>query len=658
MIIEFGHFALILALLVALVLAVVPMAGSYTGQRQWMAMAKPAASILFYLVLISFCCLTWAFIQNDFTVAYVAQNSNSRLPIYYRISAVWGAHEGSLLLWVLILTLWSYLVARRSQHLPLLLSSRVLSILGLITIGFLAFTLFTSNPFERTLPMFPVDGRDLNPLLQDFGLIVHPPMLYMGYVGFSVAFAFAIAALLEGKLDSAWARWARPWTLAAWIFLTAGISLGSWWAYYELGWGGWWFWDPVENASFMPWLVGTALLHSLAVSDKRGNFKAWTVLLAISAFSLSLLGTFLVRSGVLTSVHAFATDPERGLFILIFLLIVIGGSLSLFAAKSSRLTQRADAEWYSKDTALLLNNVLLSVTALVVLIGTLQPLVNDALNLGKISVGPPYFDLMFSVFMLPLMVLVGIGPMLRWRKDDWQQHRKVIAAQFIVALGLTALILLLLNKVQTSVVVGLFLALWLLGGLIRDWTQRLKNRPSLVSGIAQLPRAFVGMSLAHLGLAVSLLGIVVTNAFSIERDVRMVPGQTIEVGGYQFKLQRLRELEGPNYHSTRAIIEVRDQGHVVTMLRPEKRTYMASRSTMTEASIHPSLTRDLYVALGEPLDGDAWAVRVYYKPFVRWIWLGTVFMVIGGILAGTDRRYRAQVAEQKAKALSGQELGA
>ena len=655
MIIEFGHFALILALLVAIVLAVIPMAGSYSGQRQWMAMAKPAATILFFLVLVSFLCLSWAFVDNDFTVSYVAQNSNSRLPVYYRLSAVWGAHEGSLLLWVLILSFWSYLVARRSEHLPLKLSARVLSILGVVAIGFLCFTLFTSNPFERTLPMFPVDGRDLNPLLQDFGLIVHPPMLYMGYVGFSVAFAFAIAALLDGKLDSAWARWARPWTLAAWIFLTAGIALGSWWAYYELGWGGWWFWDPVENASFMPWIVGTALLHSLAVADKRGNFKAWTVLLAISAFSLSLLGTFLVRSGVITSVHAFANDPERGLFILLFLLFIIGGSLALFAAKASRLTQSSNAEWYSKDFALLFNNILLSITALVVLIGTLQPLVNDALNLGKISVGPPYFDLMFSVFMLPLLLLIGVGPVLRWRKDDWQSHKKIIAIQLVVSLSVAFAISMLFSKFSTSVVVGLFLTAWLIGGLLRDWHLRLKNRASIVNGITQLPRAFIGMNVAHLGVVVTLLGIVITSAYSVERDVRMSPGDNVEVGGYTFTLNRLRDVEGPNYHSTRAIISVTKDGEAVSILRPEKRVYSASRMSMTEASIHPSITRDLYVALGEPLAGEAWAVRVYYKPFIRWIWLGAVFMVIGGILAGTDKRYRAQVAQVRANALAAQE---
>ena len=650
MIPEFGHFALILALLVAVVQAVVPLVGSYRGDVGWMRVAKPAATLQFFLLLLSFVCLSYAFASNDFTVQYVANNSNSQLPLHYRLSAVWGAHEGSLLLWALVLAGWSYAVARKSAQLPLVLGARVQAVMGIIAIGFLSFMIFTSNPFLRTLPMFPVEGRDLNPLLQDFGLIVHPPMLYMGYVGFSVAFAFAIAALLGGKLDSAWARWARPWTTWAWIYLTAGITLGSWWAYYELGWGGWWFWDPVENASFMPWLAGTALMHSLAVTEKRDGFKAWTVLLAICAFSLSLLGTFLVRSGVLTSVHAFASDPERGLFILIFLALVIGGSLLLFALRAADLRSQTEYRLVSREVALLGNNVLLSITMLMVLLGTLQPLIVDALNLGKISVGPPYFDFMFTLFMLPLLVLIGVGPQLRWRSDDGKAVLRAVLPWLIASVVLAFALIQLAASFSGPAVLAIALALWIGFSLLRDLLQRLRNRQSKVAGISQQPRAWWGMVLAHAGIAVVTVGVVLSSVYSVERDLRLAPGDSVEIGPYSFHFQRLRDLDGPNYHSTRAIFEVREDEQVVARLRPEKRTYTASRQSMTEAAIDPGLTRDLYVAMGEPLEGGAWAIRVYYKPFVRWIWLGGLFMAIGGVLAATDRRYRVAVKQQQAVA--------
>ena len=649
MIPELGHFALILALLIAVVQALVPLIGSYRGDVGWMRVGKPAAYLQFGLLLLSFACLSYAFASNDFTVQYVANNSNSQLPLYYRLSAVWGAHEGSLLLWALVLAGWTYAVARKSVQLPLVLGARVLSVMGIIAIGFLSFMLFTSNPFERTLPMFPVEGRDLNPLLQDFGLIVHPPMLYMGYVGFSVAFAFAIAALLGGKLDSAWARWSRPWTTWAWIYLTAGITLGSWWAYYELGWGGWWFWDPVENASFMPWLAGTALMHSLAVTEKRDGFKAWTVLLAICAFSLSLLGTFLVRSGVLTSVHAFASDPERGMFILAFLAVVIGGSLLLFALRAADIRSQVEYNLVSREMALLGNNVLLAITTLMVLLGTLQPLIVDALNLGKISVGPPYFDFMFTLFMLPLLVLLGFGPQLRWRSDDGRAQLKMLLPWLLAAVAGALGLLQLADRFHASALLALALALWIVFSLVRDLLQRLRNKRSKLAGVGQQPRAWWGMVLAHAGIAVVTVGVVLSSLYSVERDLRLAPGDSVDIGPYQFRFQRLRDIDGPNFHSTRAIFEVREGDNVIARLRPEKRTYIASRQSMTEAAIDPGLTRDLYVAMGEPLDNEAWAIRVYYKPFVRWIWLGGVLMSFGGMLAATDRRYRVAVKQQEAK---------
>jgi len=635
MIPELGHFALIVSLLVAFVLGVLPLAGTLTGRASWVALARPAAQAQFLLVAFAFGCLAWGFYVNDFSVAYVAQNSNSLLPTVYRLAAVWGGHEGSLLLWVLMLGGWTLAVAVFSRQLPEAMVARVLGVLGLVSFGLLAFILLTSNPFERMLPAAQ-DGRDLNPLLQDPGLVFHPPMLYMGYVGFSVAFAFAIAALLAGQLDAAWARWSRPWTIAAWIFLTLGIALGSWWAYYELGWGGWWFWDPVENASFMPWLVGTALIHSLAVTEKRGSFKNWTVLLAIGAFSLSLLGTFLVRSGVLTSVHAFASDPRRGIFILILLAVVVGTSLMLFAWRAPKVSLGGAFALVSRETLLLINNVLLVVACGSVLLGTLYPLIIDALNLGKLSVGPPYFNAVFVPIMVPLLFLIAAGPIARWKHADLKDmgRRLTIAAVIAIAAGIG--LPFLAGHWTPLVALGLLAAVWIAAATILQVADRLK-----VSRGA--PPSFWGMHIAHLGVAVFVVGVTMVGGYQEERDVRMGPGDTVNVGGYTFTFLGVREAEGPNYMAFVGDVDLSKDGKMIRRLNPEKRNYVASRMPMTEAAIDSGLTRDVYVSLGEPLEGKEWAVRVYYKPYVDWIWFGCLFMALGGLIAAADRRYRLKV---------------
>jgi cytochrome c-type biogenesis protein CcmF len=638
---ELGQLALIFALLMAIIQAGYPLAGASLRIPAWVAVARPAARAQALFVAIAFYCLVQSFIANDFSVRYVAEHSNSSLPLFYRITATWGAHEGSVLLWAFILGLWTLAVSFFTQGLSELFIARVLGVLGLISIGVLAFILFTSNPFTRLFPP-PVDGNDLNPLLQDVGLAVHPPMLYMGYVGLAVPFAFAIAALLSGSLDAAWARWSRPWTLIAWSSLTLGITLGSWWAYYELGWGGWWFWDPVENASFMPWLIATALLHSLAVTEKRGAFKAWTVLLAIFAFSLSLLGMFLVRSGVLVSVHAFANDPKRGLFILVFLGIVIGGSLLLYAVRAPKVKDQARFHWFSREALLLLNNMLLVVAAASVLLGTLYPLVIDALGLGKISVGPPYFSRVFTPIAAPLFVLAGIGPLVAWRQGDFLQlWRKV---RWILPLGLflAAIVNALWFEAKNLVTLAfLTTAFWLsMTSLLPMW-QRLQSRPGL-QGLRQ-PAGFYGMTLAHLGLAVFLLGVGISNHYSVERTVRLAPGESAELAGYRFLFQGMREFDGPNYQADEGIFEVYRDRERIAVLTPQKRFYRVQRHVMTEAAIDPGLRRDLYVALGEPLEGDAWSVRLYVKPAIRWIWLGGLLMMSGGLLAAADRRYKAAV---------------
>ena len=640
MIPELGQFLLILALCMALILGTLPIIGAYRGLSGWVAVAKPVAYAQFVFMALSYGCLTYSCLTHDFSVKYIATNSNTSLPTLYLISGVWGAHEGSLLLWGLVLTIWTGLVAKFSKSIPAVTLARVLGVMGLVSIGFILFLLFTSNPFERLFPA-PLEGRDLNPLLQDPGLAIHPPMLYMGYVGFSVAFAFAIAALLEGRLDAAWARWSRPWTNMAWMFLTLGIALGSWWAYYELGWGGWWFWDPVENASFMPWLVGTALIHSLAATEKRGVFKTWTVLLAIFAFSLSLLGTFLVRSGVLTSVHAFASDPTRGLFILVFLAVVVGGSLLLYAVRAPSVKSSATFELVSRESVILLNNVLLVVTASSILLGTLYPLVIDALGLGKISVGPPYFNAIFIPLMAPLALAVGFGMLLRWKKDTIGQLalrvRWIITACIIGGL----LLPLLMPVYSWAAALGLTLALWTIAMTGLSFVDRLGSKGFSLQRIQTIPAGFYGMSIAHLGIAVFVIGITLTSVYSIEKDVRMEPSESIDMSGYIFEFKGVTQTEGPNYLAQQAFVTVSHEGKEVAILEPQKRVYQVQTMPMTEAAIDAGLFRDLFVAIGEPLgDQGAWSLRIYYKAFIRWIWMGAVFMAAGGLFAAFDRRYR------------------
>jgi cytochrome c-type biogenesis protein CcmF len=643
MIPEIGHFALIVALAVALLAqSVLPLWGSARGHAAWIALARPAALLHFALLVLSFGCLTAAFVQNDFSVLLAAEHSNTALPVWYKVTAVWGNHEGSILMWALILAGWTVAVALFSRQLPDVMVARVIGIMGLVSVGFLLFTLFTSNPFERLLPAAQ-DGRDLNPLLQDPGMIFHPPLLYMGYVGFSVAFAFAVAALISGRLDATWARWSRPWTTAAWCFLTLGIALGSAWAYYELGWGGWWFWDPVENASFMPWLAGTALIHSLAVTEKRGGFKMWTVLLAILAFSLSLMGTFLVRSGVLSSVHAFATDPTRGIFILGFLSLVIGGSLALFAWRGPKVGVGGAFEPVSREGMLLANNVLLMVATAAVLLGTLYPLLLDALGLGKISVGPSYFDAVFVPLMVPALFLMGVGPIAKWKKASLPELavmlRWAAAASFVAALVAP----FLLGKWTPMIGFCLFLAFWILATTANTLWQRVQGQPMALWGqrLRTQTGSWYGMLLAHAGVGVFVIGVTLVGGYQTEQDLRMEIGSTAQAGGHDFKLVKLEDVQGPNYQAVRATFEVSRDGRFVEFLYPEKRVYTVSRSPMTEVSIDRGFTRDLYVSMGEPLDGGrAWSVRLYVKPFVNWIWGGCVLMALGGFLAIADRRYR------------------
>jgi len=650
MIPELGHLALILALCMAAVQATLPMIGAWRGDRQWMSLAQPAAWGQFAFLAFSFGCLTWAFMSDDFSVAYVASNSNSALPWYYKFSAVWGAHEGSLLLWALILGGWTFAVSVFSRQLPEVMLARVLGVMGMISIGFLSFLIITSNPFKRLLPNMPADGNDLNPLLQDFGLIVHPPMLYMGYVGFSVAFAFAIAALLGGRLDAAWARWSRPWTIIAWAFLSVGIVLGSWWAYYELGWGGWWFWDPVENASFMPWLVGTALIHSLAVTEKRGVFKSWTVLLAIAAFSLSLLGTFLVRSGVLTSVHAFAADPERGVFILGFLLAVVGSSLTLFAIRAPVVKSQVGFALWSRETLLLVNNLVLVVTAAMILLGTLYPLVLDALSGAKLSVGPPYFNALFLPLMALLMVVIAVGVLVRWKDTPVKWLVGMLGPVLVGSLVLGVLAAFVLGDFHWAVLAVGCLSAWVLLAGVRDLLDKTRHK-GLLKGARSLTRSYWGMQLAHAGIAVCALGVVLSSQYSAERDLRLSPGESMELGGYRFVFEGAAHHEGPNFTSDKGTVRVLDGDRQIAVLHPEKRLYTVQQSMMTEAGIDAGFTRDLYVALGEPLGDGAWAVRVHVKPFVRWIWLGGLLMGLGGVLAAFDPRYRVKVKTRVRDAL-------
>ncbi|BBI99645.1 c-type cytochrome biogenesis protein CcmF [Ferrigenium kumadai] len=656
MIPEIGHFTLIVALFLALCMGVLPIVGAARNNAVLMGVARPLAAGQFVFLGIALACLGYAFVSNDFSVLYVAQHSNSQLPTVYRISAIWGGHEGSLLLWAFILSAWALAVATYSKHLPEEMVARVLGVMGLVAVGFLLFMLMTSNPFDRLIPA-AADGRDLNPLLQDPGLVIHPPMLYMGYVGFSVAFAFAIAALLGGKLDTTWARWSRPWTTIAWVFMTGGIALGSWWAYYELGWGGWWFWDPVENASLMPWLLGTALMHSLAVTEKRGAFKSWTVLLAIAAFSLSLLGTFLVRSGVLTSVHSFAADPKRGIFILSFLVVVIGASLLLFAWRAPKVGLGGKFDLLSRESLLLSNNVLLSVASASVFIGTLYPLFMDALGFGKLSVGPPYFEAVFVPLMVPMVLMMGLGPLARWKKIDGLELAKRVRWAFASALLIALLLPLVMGKWTPLIALGLLLAFWIIASVVLSLRERLAGRDNFMQRLRNQSRSYYGMQFAHLGVAVFIIGVTMVKGYETERDVRMNVGDTVQAAGYEFRFNGVTEEQGPNYVAGRGNVTVSKDGKLVTELHPEKRQYNASGMPMTEASISAGLLRDLYVSLGEPIpdSNGAWAVRVYVKPFVDWIWAGCLLMALGGVLAISDRRYRIHSKRTKPE-VSGAEL--
>ena len=633
---ELGQIALILALLVAALQALLPLAGAHRNKAAWMDVARPAAYAQLWLVMLAFIALTVAFVQQDFSVKYVADNSNSLLPMVYRYTAVWGSHEGSLLLWALVLAIWTGAVALFSRGLPDVVMARVLGVMGVVAVGFLAFLIFTSNPFIRLLPS-PGEGRDLNPLLQDPGMIIHPPLLYVGYVGFVVPFAFAIAALLDGRVDARWLRWTRPWTNIAWGFLPLGIALGSWWAYYELGWGGWWFWDPVENASFMPWLVGAALIHSQAVTEKRGAFRGWTLLLAIAAFSLSLLGTFLVRSGVITSVHAFAADPSRGVFILVFLGIVIGSSLLLYAWRAPQLADDASEKSYfaasSRETLLLANNLLLAAACAMVLLGTLYPLIADALDLGKISVGPPYFSLLFIVLMAPLVALVPFGPLTKWQRDKASRLGALLLPWLLLSIVLAVVAYFVAPQGKLKAAAGILGAAWVGLGTVRFVWSRLRTN-------GRFTPEMVGMTLAHTGIAVFLVGALLVEALNVQRELAVKPGQTVEVGRWGFHFQGVDETQGPNYLSDRGHVQVLRDGRPVTLLHPEKRAYASGGQVMTEAGIRPGVLGDVYVAIGEPLGDGAWALRVHIKPFVRWIWLGAALMALGGFVTAADRRFR------------------
>jgi len=635
---EFGHFALILALGLSLVLGVLPAVGVIKDDELLMRSGGFISCGIFTFLLFSLFCLMESFLADDFSVLYVANNSNSALPVQYKIAAIWGAHEGSFLLWTAIAGGWTTAVAFFSGSLTLDMKARVLSVMGVLNVGFIAFILFASNPFDRSLPFYPADGADLNPLLQDFGLIVHPPILYMGYVGFSVPFALAIATLTTGRLDAAWARWSRPWTNVAWAFLTIGITLGSWWAYYELGWGGWWFWDPVENASFMPWLVGTALIHSLAASEKRGVFKSWTVLLAIATFSLSLLGAFLVRSGVLTSVHAFAVDPTRGSYILAFLVLVIGGSLTLYAVKASGIRSDAGYDMTSREAMLLTNNLLLVISTAAVLLGTLYPLLYEVLSEGKkISVGPPYFNRVFVPVTLILFLAMMLAPFSHWRRTSMDT---LLTDHWILLAGAPVLVLVITMltgvAIEPVAVVIETIGLWILVLLGKNWRGMVRN-------VWRAPSAsYVGMILGHAGIAIAALGVVVTTYYSEGRDVRMEPGDEINLSGYEFRFEKMAKVEGPNYVSDQGIFSVWRSQEEVARLYPEKRFYNVARDIMTEADLDPGLFRDLYVALGEPVGNGAWAVRLHVKPFVRWIWLGGLLVAVGGFMTLADRRYRGR----------------
>ncbi len=650
MIPELGNFSLVLALSLAVLLSVVPMIGVQKNNELLMTLSRPLCTGVWVFMVISFGCLAYAFLDDDFSVAYVASNSNSLLPVYYKFTAVWGGHEGSLLLWVLMVASWTYAVSLFSRNLPLDILARVLAVMGIISVSFLLFMLFTSNPFDRLLLNTPADGTDLNPLLQDFGIIVHPPFLYMGYVGFSVAFAFAITALLSGKMDAAWARWTKPWTNAAWAFLTIGIALGSWWAYYELGWGGWWFWDPSENVAFMPWLVGTALIHSLSVTEKRGVFKSWTALLAIAAFSLSLLGTFIIRSGLLTSVHAFAVDPERGMVLMAIILLVIGSSLFLYALRAPVVKGIASYTATSREVFLLINNIILVVSVAMILLGTLYPLIHEAIygEANKVSVGAPYFNAIFLPLMGLIVIFLSIGSISRWKKTsmDYLKSQLLKVAVASVLLGIV-IPLVVTREVNVPIFIAVALALWIILGIGRDILTKTANKASLLEGLKSLSLSYYGMQIAHLGMAVIILGVCLTSHYSIEEDVRLAPGEQIEIGKYTFTFQGVNREPGPNYAADVGTIEVQKNNSTYMTLYPEKRTYFATGTVQTEADIDVGFTRDLFAALGDPRGDGAWVVRLHVKPFVFWIWMGAFLMAAGGITAILDRRYRVREVRQQ-----------
>ncbi|MEP6884959.1 MAG: heme lyase CcmF/NrfE family subunit [Gammaproteobacteria bacterium] len=633
---ELGMFSLILAFVLSLTNAFFGLVGAWKAKPVWMAVARPAVTGQFVFVALAFACLVYSFVNNDFSVLYVARNSNSQLPLFYKVAALWGAHEGSLLLWIMILSIWSLAVAFFSRGLPVGFSSRVLGVMGLISGGFMLFTLWTSNPFLRLIPAAS-DGADLNPVLQDFALAIHPPMLYTGYVGFSVAFAFAIAAMLEGRLDQAWAKWTRPWTIFAWLFQTIGIALGSWWAYYELGWGGWWFWDPVENASFMPWLVGTALIHSLSVTEKRGIFKSWTLLLAIFAFSLSLVGTFLVRSGVLVSVHSFATDPTRGLYILAFLVVTIGGSLTLYAWRAPKLYAPGGFELFSREFFVLVNNVILVSVAGLVLWGTLSPLVYELLGIGKISVGPPVFAVMFLVPVLPLMVFLAIGMHSAWRRGKLTVTAEPLWWLLGVAAALAVAIQgLVFREFHPVGLLGFTFGFWVIFSALLEPLRRLRQKQTVTA-------ALLGMCIAHFGVGMFAIGASGVESYKIEKDVALKPGGSFTIAGYDFNFLSARNVRGPNYDAVEALVSVTRGGQPVATLRPQKRHYWVQQTDNSQAAISVNWARDLFVAMGNPLGEDAWSMRIQYKPLVRYIWLGALVMAIGGFIAATDRRYRVKV---------------
>ncbi len=646
MIAELGNYGLALALALSIFLAILPLVGAEKGNAKLMSLGRPLTWAMFLALSLSFGSLFYLFAVNDFSVQYVVNNSNSTLPLQYRLSAVWGSHEGSLLLWIWLLALWAVGVATFTRKMPEEAVARVLSVMGLISIGFMVFIIFSSNPFNRTFPDFPADGRELNPMLQDVGLIFHPPLLYMGYVGFSVAFAFAIASLMTGKLDTAWARWSRPWTMAAWVFLTLGIVLGSWWAYYELGWGGWWFWDPVENASLMPWLAGTALIHSLSVTEKRSTFKAWTVLLAILAFSLCLLGTFLVRSGILVSVHAFASDPTRGLYILAYLVFVIGGSLLLYAFQGTKIKSLDNYQRYSRETLLLLNNVMLMAFLSVVFLGTILPLIHKQIGLGSVSIGAPFFNQMFLILMVPFAFILGIGPLVKWRRDQISAIRTpvMISLVMMIALGF-GLPYLVGDRITATSVMGVMMSAIIVILSLYEMHTRATHRHSFLTGMLKLSRSHWGMVFAHLGVAMTVFGIAMSHNFSIEKDVRIREGDSVQILDYNFTFKGLKITDGANYQGGTADIEITRNGKLEATLHAEKRFYNVSKMGMTEAAIDWGFTRDLYAALGEQLDDGSWGLRLYYKPFIRWIWLGGLFMALGGLLCMLDKRYRIRVRE-------------